>query len=520
MCRALVGVGAVRALLDLIRDQLDFGQIDNLKPSRSVLSLPSPSARPPFASQASPSAAARSYCRLQRECTGDSAFPHTSLNSAVNTVNHFINSSYAERDIQLEETHLSLLRSLLNCLWYAGQVCGAAVSPLICDRYGRKAAYMISIFMMTLAGSVQTVAALTSYPEVLAFGRILSAVFSPLSDAALILYLQEISPAALRGTMSSLYSTGYCVIGLIGMIVGHELVLGHSLFLLLAIPALVGIPSILFSVFMPETPKYLWLSKHNQAGALKSLKFFRGNFSNHTNELEEMIRESDEINTSKTDGLGFTSMLFSKTMRAAFGLSISVLCLTLPFYPLFQGSTYFFLQLGVESNVAQLSSSALMVVLTIACILSTVLIDRFPRRALLLTSGFAGVFSLSMFVLCATVREPLGAMCSTYAFIFAYGIGIGPIAWMVPAELVPLSSRSMMFCTCYAVHSVLVVITSFITVPLCDLYGASAFVPIFILPSIVALLYIALYLPETKGRAIHEILAALRNGHKISPTLD
>ncbi|CAJ0943737.1 unnamed protein product, partial [Mesorhabditis belari] len=446
-------------------------------------------------------------CVLTAITNFPAAFTHTSLNTAVHRVDEFFQKSYANRDIDIDQQHLILLRSVLNCVWYGGQVAGALVSPLICDRYGRKVAFTVSITMMTFAGTLQTLASLTDYPEILIFGRILSSCFSPLSDAALILYLQEISPSSFRGTMSSLYSTGYCVMGLAGMLIGNDHVLGHSLLILLAVPVIVGVPSILFSIIMPETPKYLWLSRKNKNQAIRSLEFYQGQGADYLSDLDEMLREASgqEKNTDKA-----TNLFKNTALKKAFGLSICTLCLTLPFYPLLQSSTHFFTRLGVERSFAQLSSSGLMVALTISCICSTLLIDRLPRRFLLLSTGFTGIAALSLFVAFAYFEKALEALAATFVFIFAYGFGIGPIGWMIPAELVPLSNRSVMFCSCYAVHSIFVVITSFITIPLFDIYGSLCFVPIFIIPSIICLLYVMWHLPETKGREINDILLDLQ----------
>lgn len=56
-------------------------------------------------------------------------------------------------------------------------------------------AYITSIVMMSSASAIQTLSTtLLPFPELMIIGRIIMALFSPLSDAALILYLQ-VSPS-------------------------------------------------------------------------------------------------------------------------------------------------------------------------------------------------------------------------------------------------------------------------------------------------------------------------------------
>ena len=60
------------------------------------------------------------------------------MNTAVTELNAYLNQSYQQRGNELAEQHFSLLRSVMNSCWYAGQIVGALCSPYLCDNYGRK----------------------------------------------------------------------------------------------------------------------------------------------------------------------------------------------------------------------------------------------------------------------------------------------------------------------------------------------------------------------------------------------
>jgi MFS family permease len=114
---------------------------------------------------------------------------------------------------------------------------------------------------MTFGSALQFLATWVHSPELLMVGRFVAAICSPLSDAALILYLQEVSPVQFRGAFSFLGEIGYCVCCVLGMVLGMRSVLGDSLQKLLGYSIAPGIASIFFLLVIPETPKYLMIVK-------------------------------------------------------------------------------------------------------------------------------------------------------------------------------------------------------------------------------------------------------------------
>ncbi|PAV90512.1 hypothetical protein WR25_27161 [Diploscapter pachys] len=93
-------------------------------------------------------------------------------------------------------------------------------------------------------------------------------------------------------------------------------------------------------------------------------------------------------------------------------------------------------------------------------------------------------------------------------------MAVGPISWFLSSELVPQRHRSQMQSICYAINTIMVVISSFSILPLYGKIGSYSFLLLYVGPSVICTSYLYKCLPETKGREIYDIVRELKGEFK------
>ncbi|CAD6194420.1 unnamed protein product [Caenorhabditis auriculariae] len=443
-----------------------------------------------------------------------SGFTNSSVNTAVEELSSFIETSLRKRGYPHDESTVTIVQSATLNSWFIAQVFGSVFTPLVTDTYGRKIAYICCQVVTILATLVQYISVCFGLPEWLIIGRSLTALVSPLGDACLLLYLQETSPVNIRGMSSFLCEIGYGCMSVLGMVLGMRSVLGASLPKLLLVSLIPEIFSLFILFFIPETPKYLLLMKGDGVKAHQSLEFFQGVDCECELLLSEYHAEK-EIERNRRNPISTFRDLFAKWhLRHAMKLACATLVLTLSSYPILQSSTYFFLKSGVPVELAETSSTAMMIVLTLSAVVGASLIDAYPRRFLIISFGILSNVLLVAFAVFSQIsmrnhhqKWPVYAcLASLLAYCVSYGMVLGPVSWFVAPELVSQRHKSTIFSVCFAIHNLLIALTDFATIPLFRVMGGVSFVIIFVVPSILAMIYLYLYLPETRGKETHEIV--------------
>ncbi|KAI6233964.1 Solute carrier family 2, facilitated glucose transporter member 1 [Aphelenchoides fujianensis] len=452
-------------------------------------------------------------------------YPPAVMNSSVNTAvaefKRFIAESYSQRGIELSESAQTIIRGTILNVWYVAQFVGAMTLPDWLERFGRKREFLVAVSGMAAGSALQLLAVLSSLPELFLFGRFLAGLCSPLCDVAQIMFLQECTPTDERGTYSFLAGTGYALLSAVGMVLGMRSVLGESFLTLIAVqlfPVLLSIP---LALVLPETPKFLMIERNDRKAAMKSLVFFQGEKDDNEAILDHFLLEAEK----KADAPEQPHMVHSATTRELFTtpylrFTMILACVEfvfmLPFFPILQSSTFFFEQTGIELNIAEMSTTILFIAHFLAGIVGFLLIDRFPRRTLILGAGSLSTVALSGYVVFAADFElfdwfKYASLGFIGLYVVIYGMVLGPLSLFISSELATQRYRSRVFSFCFGFTNVLITLTNWISLLAFQKVGAIAFVPLFIVPYAGAVIFLSKYLPETRNKEVYEVVDAIKH---------
>jgi len=394
-----------------------------------------------------------------------------------------------------------------------GAVIGAATNGILADVFGRKKIIMATAVIFTL-GSVMCAFA----PNV--FVLIISRVFVGLAvgivNFVVPLYLSEISPKQMRGTLVSLYqwaiTAGILFSYFINASFANSVYNWRLMLLTGVVPA-----TILFvgMCFMHDTPRWLVSKKKDDEAKLVFEKI------EPDDDPDVEIREIKRT-IFKTDNEG-KRFAFKKYMIMPFivgiGIMFAQICTginTIIYY-----APTIFKSAGFDSNITAIyATTGIGLVNFLMTIVAIHFTDKLGRKPLLYF-GLTGI-TLSLFAMGASYHfaallgdaQKWVAVWSLISYIVFFAMSLGPIGWIIVSEVFPLKIRgiSMSICTVSNFAFNFFVVASF-PVLLYRLGGACTF-SMFGVVSILCLIFVYFFVPETKGISLEKIERNWKNGVK------
>ncbi|MBD9223084.1 sugar porter family MFS transporter [bacterium] len=391
-----------------------------------------------------------------------------------------------------------------------GAVIGAATNGVLADIFGRKKIIMATAVIFIL-GSVMCAFAPNVY--VLIISRIFVGFAVGIVNFVVPLYLSEISPKNLRGTLVSLYQWAITSGILFSYFINAAFAQAvYNWRWMLFAGVLPGLILFVGMYLMSDTPR--WLVSKNREDEAKVI------FQKIEPDIDTEKEIQDIKATLKTEGQD-KKFRFKKWMIMPFvvgvGIMFAQICTginTIIYY-----APTIFKTAGFDSNLTAIyATTGIGVVNFVMTIVAVFFTDRLGRKPLLYF-GLTGVmFSLFALGTSFAFANILGsslkwvAVGSLVTYIICFAMSLGPIGWILVSEVFPLKIRgvAMSICTVSNFAFNFFVVGSF-PILLHRIGGAWTFW-MFGAVSLLCIIFVYFFVPETKGISLEQIESNWRKG--------
>lgn len=389
-----------------------------------------------------------------------------------------------------------------------GAVTGAAVGGTLADRFGRRRVLIVTAVIFAL-GAVGT--ALAPTVAWLIVGRVIVGAAIGVASFTAPLYISEVSPVNIRGRLVSLNQIALTTGIVVSYLVDYALAGSRGwrwMFGLATIPALIlGIGM----VCVPESPRWL-VSRAFPEKARAVLQRIRGTATVET----ELI----EIQTSLDQQGGRWSELVSPLVRPALivGIGLAIFQQVTGINTVIYYAPTIFQFAGFQSaSVAILATVGVGVVNVLLTIAAMLLLDRVGRRPLLLIGLVGMVLSLGVLGLAFSLpnlRQEMGwiAVGSLMLYVGSFAVGLGPVFWLLIAEIYPLKIRGLAMSVATVANWGVNLFVALTFLTLIQLVGRPGTFWLYGLVGVGAWIFAYRLVPETRGRSLEEIESHWRSG--------
>lgn len=417
-----------------------------------------------------------------------------------------------------------------------GCIIGSALSGFFASNFGRKKSLFIAgvLFFLSALGSY--------YPEFLFFEygkptyslliafnfyRILGGIGVGLASAICPMYIAEIAPSNIRGTLVSwnqfaiifgqlvVYFVNFLILGdninpVIKAIDGINQVLNPAeslwstetgwrlMFVSEAFPA--GLFTLLV-LLVPETPRYLAMSGNDEK-ALSVLSRING-FAQAKIILQE-IKATAHEKTEKLFTYGWL-VIFIGIMLSVFQQAVGINAV-LYFAP------RIFESMGMGNPMIQ---TVIMGIVNITFTLVAVFtVEKLGRKPLLITGSIGMAIGALMVAMCNLVTlPPIVSVVSIMVYSASFMFSWGPICWVLIAEIFPNTIRGAAVAIAVAFQWIFNFIVSSTFVPMYNMsagdmgekFGHMFAYALYGIICIIAAIFVWKLVPETKGKTLEDM---------------
>lgn len=404
--------------------------------------------------------------------------------------------------------HSTGLWSFAVAAFAVGGPFGAIVGGKMADQRGRRGALLIDTWTFLLGGFLQTIA-----PDMftIIISRFIIGFASGYSSVLVPIYLGELAPPTLRGMLGTLTQFALVIGILFADLFAFPFATAERWRVLFAVTFIIATIQLFCSPFLLESPRWLLNRDPNSLRARYIIKRLRGLRYDHEVEAEVgnfLIGQAAQKQEAPSTSAVLQEMFAHRKLR---GLLIS--CLVLQVSQQFSGinavfyySTSFFEGVIDDPLIGTTIVGAVNVIATYGALL---LMDRCGRKSLILWSS-GGMF-LSVVIIVLSLLgffSNILALVAVNLYVSFFEIGLGPIPWLIVAEMFEGKYVASAMSLCCQVNWICNFIIGMVFPYMNQYLGPYSFGPFGLI--LVSLFFYALTtLPETQGTTPEELIAEM-----------
>ncbi|OVA11402.1 Sugar/inositol transporter [Macleaya cordata] len=404
-----------------------------------------------------------------------------------------------------KELNLSLAEySVFGSILTIGAMIGAITSGAIADFIGRKGAMRTSI-AFCVAGWLSIYFAKGALA--LDIGRLATGYGMGVFSYVVPVFIAEIAPKNLRGGLTTLNQL-MIVCGVSASFLIGTVLPWRNLALTSLIPCFIMLVGLFF---IPESPR--WLAKIGRQkefeGALQMLRGKDADISYEAAEIQDYIETLQQLPQARI--LDLFQRRYLRSVTIGVGLMV---CQQ---FGGINGIVFYLSQIFVSAGFpADVGTTIYAILQIVVTALGAALIDKAGRRALLLVSAsglvlgclLAGTsFYLKVHEL-SLKSVPALAVTGILVYIGSFSVGMGAVPWVVMSEIFPINVKGVAGSLATLVNWFGSWVASYTFNYLMSWSSYGTFI-IYAVINGLAILFVAILVPETKGRTLEEIQAAV-----------
>nr|AAF74565.1 hexose transporter [Spinacia oleracea] len=400
----------------------------------------------------------------------------------------------------------TVLQGWVVSILLAGATVGSFTGGSLADKFGRTKTFQLDAIPLAIGAYL---CATAQNVQIMMIGRLLCGIGIGISSALVPLYISEISPTEIRGALGSVNQLFICI-GILAALVAGLPLAGNPLWWRTMF-GIATVPSVLLALgmgFCPESPRWLFQQgKIVEAEKAVAALYGKERVPEVINDLRASVQGSSEPEAGWFD-------LFSSRYRkvVSVGAALFLFQQMAGINAVVYYSTSVFRSAGIASDVA--ASALVGASNVIGTAVASSLMDKQGRKSLLMTS-FSGMAASMLLLSLSFTWKALApysgtlAVVGTVLYVLSFSLGAGPVPALLLPEIFASRIRAKAVALSLGMHWASNFVIGLYFLSVVTKFGISKVYLGFASVCVLAVLYIAGNVVETKGRSLEEIELAL-----------